>query len=300
MGDLCWDVYLGGMESIPQMGAEVFAGQGSMKPGGSAANTAMILAMCGAPVTFYGAVGNDSAGRRIAGELEESGLDNRFISRLEGQQTGFTVVLTYQDQGERMLVTSPGSLDKARLVDFLPGYLKRNAHLHLASYFIQSALSPEIGGLLELARLEGMTASLDPGHDPFGNWDLSALSSFRECLDWFMPNRTEFLSITGSDSLVGAMERFMPGTTGLVVKDGPGGAYLKDKEESEILHFPSSAMEVLDTTCAGDAFNAGFLYALCRGDAPSDAVLLGNSFGAASCRVMGLPRDKDYFRKLID
>ena len=285
---------------MPQMGAEVFAGHGSMKPGGSAANTAMILAMCGAPVTFHGVAGKDSAGNRITSELGEIGLDPGFISRMNGEQTGFTVVLTYQGLGERMLVTSPGSLDKARLEDFVPGYLKQGAHLHLASYFIQAALSPDIGGLLELARMEGMTTSLDPGHDPLGNWDMSALTPFLEYLDWFLPNRTEFLSITGEIDLVRAMERFVPPATGLVVKAGSEGAYLREPEQQEILHFPSSAVDLLDTTCAGDAFNAGFLFGLCRGDGPADAVLRGNCFGADSCEVVGLPREQDHFRKLVE
>ncbi len=298
LGDLCWDVYLGGMGSLPKMGAEVFADYGSMKPGGSAANTAMVLAMCGAPVSFYGAVGKDSAGSRIVRDLEGYGLDSRGVSLLHGEQTGFTVVLSYREAAERMLVTSPGTLARARLEDFIPGYLKKGAHLHLSSYFIQAGLSPSVGGLLELAKMEGMTTSLDPGHDPEGKWDISGIRPCLGFLDWFLPNKTEFLSIIHEDNLVRAMEEFVPEDSGLVVKAGGEGAYLRNPGEKNALHFPSSAVEVLDTTCAGDAFNAGFLLSLGRGDSPGDAVLLGNLFGAACSEVMGLPRDNEIFLEL--
>ena len=137
------------MKCFPEMGAEVFASDGSMKPGGSAANTAMVMALCGAPVTLFSVVGDDGAGGRIIQDLEEYGLDTTLISRMDGSQTGFTVVLSYREEAERMLVTSPGTLDRARLADFFPGYLRRGAHLHLSSWFIQAGLAPEIGGLLD-------------------------------------------------------------------------------------------------------------------------------------------------------
>ncbi|MFH1964815.1 MAG: carbohydrate kinase family protein [Acidobacteriota bacterium] len=298
LGDLCWDVYLGGMKRFPEMGVEVFADDGSMKPGGSAANTAMVLALCDCPVDLYGVVGDDSAGRRILQDLKGYGVDAGRISLMFRQQTGFTVVLSYKEKQERMLVTSPGTLDKAGLEDFNPGYLKNGAHLHLSSYFIQARLAPEIGGLLELAKMEGMTTSLDPGHDPAGEWDISGIMPFMFNLDWFLPNEIEFMSIAGGKNLVRSLEQFGPDLPGIVVKAGSEGAYLRLGNEGSIMHFPSLAVDVLDTTCAGDAFNAGFLLALSMGNSPGEAVLLGNRFGAACSSVMGLPRDKEFFHGL--
>ena len=299
LGDLCWDVYLGGMKSFPEMGAEVFADDGSMKPGGSAANTAMILAMCDCPVSLYSVVGDDSAGRRIVQDLEQYGIETGSIKYLYRQQTGFTVVLSYRAEQERMLVTSPGTLNKARLKDFDPGCLKQGAHLHLSSYFIQSGLAPDVGKLLDLAKMEGMTTSLDPGHDPESLWDISALLPFLENLDWFLPNEIEFMSIAGGNDLVRTMEKFAPELPGIVVKAGGEGAYLRHGDDNAIMHFPSQAVDVIDTTCAGDAFNAGFLMALSLGNSPEKAVVLGNRFGAACSSVMGLPCDKVFFRGLF-
>lgn len=299
LGDLCWDVYLGGMKYLPEMGAEIFAEEGRMKPGGSAANTAMILSLCGAPVSFHAVVGSDRAGSRLVRELEETGLDSSKIGNMEGTQTGFTVVLSYSSAGERMLITSPGSLDRARLEDFLPGWLKPNAHLHLSSYFIQKGLAPSLQSLLNLAKLEEMTTSLDPGHDPAEEWDLPGLSACFSSLDWFLPNRKEFLSISRGGDLVREMENFGPPELGLVVKSGEDGAYLRDQVEAEVLRFPSHVAEVRDTTCAGDAFNAGFLLALSRGGSAAEAILLGNRLGAACSEVMGLPLERDFFQALI-
>ena len=299
LGDLCWDVYLGGMKSFPEMGVEVFADDGSMKPGGSAANTAMVLAMCDCPVSLYSVVGDDSAGRRIVQDLKGYGIETGSIKHLERQQTGFTVVLSYRAEQERMLVTSPGTLNKARLKDFDPGCLKQGAHLHLSSYFIQSRLAPDVGKLLDLAKMEGMTTSLDPGHDPEGLWDISGLLPFLGNLDWFLPNKIEFMSIAVGNDLVRTMEKFAPELPGIVVKAGSEGAYLRHGDDNTIMHFPSQATDVIDTTCAGDAFNAGFLMALSLSYSPEKAVVLGNRFGAACSSVMGLPCDKVFFRGLF-
>lgn len=295
LGDLCWDVYLGGMKSFPEMGVEVFADDGSMKPGGSAANTAMVIAMCDCPVSLFSVVGDDSAGRRILQDLEGYGIKTEGITRLERQQTGFTVVLSYKEEKERMLVTSPGTLSRARLRDFSPECLKNGAHLHLSSYFIQAGLAPDLGKLLEMAKLEGMSTSLDPGHDPAGVWDISGISPYLEYLDWFLPNKIEFLSISGGDDLVASLEKFSPKLPGIVVKAGSEGAYLRFGEDNCIVHCPPVPVDVVDTTCAGDAFNAGFLMALSIGDSPGAAVMSGNRFGSACSSVMGLPRDKSFF-----
>ena len=299
LGDLCWDVYLGGMRRYPEMGVEVFADHGSMKPGGSGANTAMVLAMCDYPVRFYGSVGDDSAGGRILEDMAVYGLDTCWINRMAGLQTGFTVVLSYEEEQERMLVTSPGTLCKAALDDFLPGYLKKGAHLHLSSFFIQQGLAPATGELLKLARMEGMTTSLDPGYDPRGGWDISAFGSSMEYLDWFMPNELEFMAISGGDDLIRAMEDFAPELPGLVVKAGARGAFLRRENENGIKQFPPEPFDVLDTTCAGDSFNAGFLLSLGRGDSPEEAVLMGNRFGGACSRVMGLPKNREDFHSFI-
>jgi len=285
---------------MPEMGVEIFADHGSMKPGGSGANTAMVLALCEHPVRLHAVAGDDSAGDRIIEELKTLGLDTSRIARMEGAQTGFTVVLTYVEAGERMLVTSPGTLDICRLEDFFPGYLRKGDHLHLSSFFIQKGLAPVIGDLLKLAKMEGMTTSLDPGYDPAGQWDISGFSSALEYLDWFLPNQLEFLEISGGEDLVRTMEGFASELPGLVVKAGSEGAFLRHENSDGVVQFPPEDLEVMDTTCAGDSFNAGFLLSLGRGDSPEQAVLMGNRFGAVCSRVMGLPAEGREFLKIID
>ena len=95
------------------------------------------------------------------------------------------------------------------------------------------------------------------------------------------------------------MEKFAPELPGIVVKAGSEGAYLRHGDDNTIMHFPSQATDVIDTTCAGDAFNAGFLMALSLSYSPEKAVVLGNRFGAACSSVMGLPCDKVFFRGLF-
>ena len=145
-------------------------------------------------------------------------------------------------------------------------------------------------GLLAAARQAGMTTSLDPGHDPAGLWQLDGLEAALAELDWLLPNADEARALAGTDRLDAALkilaERLRrPGS--LVVKAGPHGAWLW--EEGRAVHFPALPIAAIDTTCAGDCFDAGFLLGLCAGHEPRQAVAAGNRFGALGASCLGLP-----------
>jgi sugar/nucleoside kinase (ribokinase family) len=72
-----------------------------------------------------------------------------------------------------------------------------------------------------------------------------------------------------------------------VVKAGADGAWLW--RDGKAVRVPAVPAAVIDTTCAGDCFDAGFLQALCRGLDPLQAVAAGNRFGALGASCLGLP-----------
>jgi sugar/nucleoside kinase (ribokinase family) len=153
-----------------------------------------------------------------------------------------------------------------------------------------------------------MTTSLDPGRRVVrvaegdgaetrdSAWDVSPLSPFFEYIDWFMPNGEELKGIAGAPDVARALESLSPKLNGVVVKLGPEGALTRQGGRTR--SHPAAAVPCLDTTCAGDAFDAGFLCGLAKGLSLDESVGLGNHFGALAVSCLGLP-DRDGVRALL-
>jgi sugar/nucleoside kinase (ribokinase family) len=148
-----------------------------------------------------------------------------------------------------------------------------------------------MGELLQRAKEGGMSTSLDPGGDPSGKWDMSCLRRYYRFIDWFLPNSDEIRGVTGAGSLLEAL-RTLPGAVRcLAVKAGERGVYTR--YEGRVEHFPAISVTVVDTTCAGDCFDAGFLAGILEGESFADAVRLGLSYAAQAVATVGLPIKKN-------
>jgi sugar/nucleoside kinase (ribokinase family) len=144
-----------------------------------------------------------------------------------------------------------------------------------------------------------MTTSLDPGRTavkrPGGGstagrakpWDLSPLSPYFEYLDWFMPNGGELGGVTGIADPGRALESLSADLKGVVVKLGAAGALIR--HGGTVKAVPALVAYPLDTTCAGDCFDAGFLCGLSMGLPIEKTAELGNLFGALAVSCLGLP-----------
>jgi sugar/nucleoside kinase (ribokinase family) len=295
LGDLNIDMILSGMQSSPSFGREILAEGGCIKPGGSAANAAMVLAMCGTEPEFYSVLGDDVFSSLVISELHGSALSTGHIVRVPGHSTGITVSLSYPH--DRMYITSPGTISTAVLEFFDKGYFEPNGHIHLTSYFLQSGLKPQVGEILEKAKEASMTTSLDPGNDPALLWDVTGLEPYYPCLDYFLPNADEMLGITGAESVEDALRLFSQKAECVIVKCGADGAIMRNN--GSVGHFPAAPAEAVDTSCAGDCFDAGFLLYINRGSTIEMAVEMGNRFGALASASIGLP-PWELLRKEID
>lgn len=288
LGDINIDIILSGMRSSPVLGREILAKCSVMELGGSAANVAAMLAMNSCPVRFFASVGNDSNGRYLINCLKEFHIDTDTITIADDEPTGITVSLTYPH--ERMYISHLGTVASTKLETFSDGYLCKGSHLHLSSYFLQKGLKTSVGCLLRQAKEIGMTTSLDPGGDPSDEWDINGLHAYLQYLDWFMPNADEIKAVTKTCSIDDAVINFSQEVTGVIVKMGPQGAMTRYKGKVE--KWPGLGRQAIDTTCAGDCFNAGFLYGLTSGNPLPKAVYMGNQYGAQSVLNVGLPRQK--------
>ncbi|MFW5866450.1 MAG: carbohydrate kinase family protein [Armatimonadota bacterium] len=282
VGDLNIDLILSGLPKLPDFGEEVLASGLAQRLGGSAANFAGCCARLGLDVALVANVGRDEFGDFLRGKLQEWGVTTDYVSRDPELATGITVSLS--GARDRAFVTYVGTIDSLQARDIPRTLLPRCRHLHIASYFLQTRLQPGCAMLAEAAHDAGTTVSLDTGFDPEENWD-SGLLELLPQVDIFLPNEVEARAITETPTTDAALAALRAMTDVVAVKVGAGGAVAS--ADGETVHVPAFAIDIADTTCCGDAFNAGFIDGLLAGAPLTEAVARGNACGAMMASVVG-------------
>ena len=138
--------------------------------------------------------------------------------------------------------------------------------------------------LLQEAKRQDLTTSIDPGWDSFKEWGKDILEVLRYA-DVFLPNEIEAMIIAEATSPEGALETLANYSGTVVVKMGGEGCLAKNMTES--LRCPAFKVPVVDVTSAGDIFNAGFLYGFLNGWSLTEAVKFANACGAMSVSKPG-------------
>lgn len=282
VGDLNIDLILSGLPRVPDFGEEVLASGLAQRLGGSAANFAVCCARLGMSVAFVANVGRDEFGDFLCGRLEEWGVASDYIGRHPELSTGITVSLS--GARDRAFVTYVGTIASLEPADVPRELLRRSRHLHIASYFLQPKLQPGLPELADAAHTAGAGVSLDTGFDPGESWD-SGLLSLLPHVDIFLPNEVEAQAIGGTRSVDAALATLCAMTDLVALKVGADGALAC--REDQTIHVPAFAVEVADTTCCGDAFNAGFIDGLLSGLPLRDCVARGNACGGLMASVVG-------------
>ncbi len=282
IGDLNIDLILSGLPRLPAYGEEVLATDITRRLGGSAANFAVCCARLGMSVAFVANVGRDDFGAFLLGELARWGIATDHVRAHPELTTGITVSLS--GAHDRAFVTYVGTIDSLRGEDVPRELLPRCRHMHIASYFLQTILQPDCPALVRAAHAAGLSVSLDTGYDPAERWDGGLVEAIPE-VDVFLPNEVEAQAITGTTSAEEALAALCAMVPVTVVKLGPDGAIAC--EDSRSIRAPAFAVPTADTTCCGDAFNAGFIHAMLAGRPLSEALARGNACGALMASVVG-------------
>jgi len=281
-GDINVDLICSGYQAFPAPGREVLVDDFVMTLGGSSAICAMGLARLGNPVAFIGKVGADSWGDYCIETLRAAGIDVSGLVRDPALRTGVTISIT--SAKDRALVTFAGSIAALRAADVDAWALDGAGHLHVSSFFLQQDLRPAFRRLFALAHSAGLSTSLDPGFDPAERWDRDLLETL-ESVDLLFPNEVELAAISGTTDLADGLRRIGNDRTRVVVKLGPRGSATLAKDA--LLEVPTFAIDPIDTTGAGDSFDAGFLHAWLREQPLHECLRWGSACGALSTRGLG-------------
>lgn len=278
IGEIYQDHVFSGFATWPGPGEEIFTDRYQWELGGGAVNTACALARLGRSVQLLGIVGRedfDAIERRLA----YFGVSASSLIASE-TRTGVTVSVSVEE--ERTLFSFRGANESLLpLLQHEQDLLRRaslSRHVHLALPLPSSAVS----SVLDRLASNGATTSLDVGHD--AAWLQSDTSArVMRAVDYLLPNAREAQLMSGS--VEGYLDRCRSLGCKAVVKLGAKGAIMI-AEGREIRVDPPS-VQVLDTTGAGDAFDAGFIDGLLAGLDPRSCLELGCICGSLSTRAAG-------------
>ena len=296
LGDANPDLVLRGGDVVPAFGqAERLVDEALLTVGGSGAIMACGAARLGLRVAFAGVVGDDLFGSYMREELAARGVDIGGMVTDPHRPTGLTVVLSTSE--DRAILTSPGTIGDLRASMIDPVYLHAARHVHVSSYFLQTGLRPDLPDLLESARASDATTSLDPNWDPSGEWD-GGLIDLLPAIDVLLPNEMEATSLGHSSDLDAAIATLRSRGPLVAVKAGARGALAAGP--GELVQVDAVPVETVDTTGAGDSFDAGFVAAMIAGESLDRCLALANACGALSTRATGGVDAQPTMREALD
>ncbi|MFT4131999.1 carbohydrate kinase family protein [Labrys sp. (in: a-proteobacteria)] len=287
LGDINVDLTLQ-IPAYPPEGGEGIAERQSHGLGGSGANTARILAGLGLPVHFIGKTGRDNWGDWCLAAMQREGVETRWVRRDEAEPTQLNVVVV-SASGERTMFAYRGANAHLAAKEVDPAALAGTALLHLSGYALLQAPQREAAlHALKLARAAGAAVSLDIPAGITGTIRALVLPLLPAIDILFLGEAdARLLAGIGSDAVLDqAAERLVEaGTKQVVLKRGALGSLVHSRQPRVVS--PAAQVEAIDTTGAGDAFAAGYIFGIVNGLAPAGASALANAAGAIAATTIG-------------
>lgn len=252
--------------------------------GSSSAITACTLAGLGETVYFVGVVGADEFGHFCIKQLQEKGVDTQFVKTVPTLKTGVTLSLSTQK--DRALLTYMGAIAELTVND-LPEELGALAkHIHFGSFYLQQKMQKQWKDVFQRAQSIGITTSFDTGWAPDNDWHTSEILEILTFTDLFIPSEDEFLKLFSCTTIAEAISK-LPNNRGLVaVKRGSKGAAIIKPDET-VIHKPPFKIVPVDTTGAGDSFNAGLISSYLKELDPNDSLEFASACGALATQRIG-------------
>jgi sugar/nucleoside kinase (ribokinase family) len=265
-----------------EVGKEKLADDCSVVLGGSSSITAFNLSKLGASVKFIGVLGRDIFGNYVRDKLVSAGVDVSAIRWSDTTKSGITIWHSHKQ--ERAGVTYSGTIAQLRASDITDESMRNARHLHVGAYYLLRDFHRDAPSVFAAAKAAGLSTSLDCNYDPSESWD-SNIWNVLPHTDVFFPNEKEATELTGREDPREAARDLARYARTVVVKLGADGAFVVTPGES--FHQPAIPSQVVDTTGAGDSFNAGYLAKLLQGGSIRECAQAGAEAGARCVRMIG-------------
>ena len=266
---------------FPAQGESIIGSVFRTEFGGKGANQAIALARLGAEVCMAGKIGDDLFGKKYLEHLIEEKVNVDCVAVETGETTGVADIWV-ADSGENSIISIPGANAKCDL-DWLNAALERLSDCDI--FLLQLEIPHEtVGAALKKLREMGKTVILDPAPA------VPLPAEWLACADYITPNETELEILTGDlpkNATVEARIRRLVGESNRMVihKRGAEGAFIGTKDG--VLPVSGFKVKAVDTTAAGDTFNAGLAAGLAMGKPIEECVRLANAAGALAVTALG-------------
>jgi len=269
---------------MPAVGETVIGSDFQIHPGGKGANQAVAVARLGYPVRLIGRLGNDTFGSELRIHLENAGVEISGVSTSDGA-SGVAVIVVSRN-GDNSIVLAPGANSKVT-----PEDIDSNLSILRSAGMVLAQLEIPLETVEYLARVcarENLPLILDPAPA------MDLPSGIFKDIAWFTPNQTEAAFYLGNKQPESNPQApaemakifLFNGWRGVVLKMGAQGTYLASQAGIGSL-VPAFSVDAIDTTAAGDAFNAGFGTALMLGKSPLDSAVFAAAVAAISVTRKG-------------
>lgn len=252
--------------------------------GGSASNTIIGTAKLGLNSGYVGKIGLDSNGQMMKDYLKDNNVNTDHLIETEGE-TG-EVIGFVDDEGNRKLYVTPKINDKISNGDIDRDYILNSKLLHLTSFVGLDDNDPSIKTQFEI--LEEISSKITVSFDPgmlYVNKGKDFMDKLISLTDILLINETELLITTQEESFEKAVEKVAPKVDILVVKRSTEGSFIKKGDEE--YNVGIFKVDTVDTTGAGDAYNAGFLYGYIKGYSLEESGIIGSYIAAMSTTKTG-------------
>jgi len=286
VGAVCADVIVRPFERLPELGSLALVDSLELHLGGLAGVTSTVYCQLGGTAAFMGKLGNDGFGDYVSEAMGKAGVSDAAIQRTSSSGSSATLVLVTED-GERSFLHQLGATSEMVEDAMDYDFIGQSRVFHWGGPAITPGLDGEpMGRVMAKVQSLGVKTSVDTCFDGQGIW-LPLIEPSLPHLDLVMSSIEEARHYTGKDSPEAIADFYLSyGPEICLVKLGAEGMYVKSRTESH--HLPAHPVaNVVDTTGAGDAACAGFIYGYLRDWDLRSCAALANAVGALTVQHIG-------------
>jgi len=268
---------------IPKVGETIKGSEFWMGPGGKGSNQAIGIKRLGGDVCFLTKVGGDVLAEEAKRLFYKEGLDTKFILEEPNTHTGAGLIFT-DEKGRNAIAIAPGANQYLTREDI---HIFKDTISKCQYLLVQMEISLDtVEYAIRFGKELGLYIIVNPA--PAHRLSKKAM----ECIDILVPNEMEAevlasMPVSNYREAVAAGSKLLDeGVKNVIITLGENGAVLVTPDGAK--HFQGYKVKVVDTTGAGDAFNAGLVYALSKGYSLHEAIDFANKTGAFVVTKLGV------------
>lgn len=281
------DVYLKGIHTDNKTNAPVCFVPGAkidvddvyFTTGGGATNAAVTFARQGLNVSFMGAIGDDTAGRALLSELDNEGIDTKYIQIEDYHSTNYSTILLFHD-GERTILTHRGASSDIDIKQFTPSAGEFD-WIYVTNV---GGRTDVLNELFRIAKKIGTRIMWNPGMDELEKRE--SAKALLEDVDVLLVNREEAQMIVSGHTNEELVRHCLNYVNTAIVTDGQNGVWASDGK-SLVRAGMYEDVDSIDRTGAGDAFGSGFLSQLAQGASLKQAILFASANSTSVIQYIG-------------